>query len=666
MIRWEYYEMPAADMGEENPVSDINSVEYIHADFEVTDKVEPGERENLGKGMINTILPYTVLDRYNRSRKPKKFRAAVLENKHLKATFLPELGGRLWSLFDKDKGAELLYVNPVFQPANLAIRNAWFSGGVEFNVGIRGHNMLTCDNLFARIAKTADGEEVLQIYEFERVRGAVYGINAYLPEDSKILYIKDTVENLADTDNFTYWWSNIAVDETPNTRIIVPADKSFISFYNDGHYILDKTDVPFNDGKDITYPTKHNMSLDFFYKIPKEQDEKWIAAIKEDGVGLAHISTKEMIGRKLFVWGRGTGGRHWCNWLSDGSGAYIEIQAGLAYTQLEHIPIKGGTTLSWTEGYTGVKCNTEDVFSDDWERAVGAVSKEIHTKLGKGTMEESLRNIVPTEFVCYDVLMNGSGFGALEEAVTGKKISNLYEFYKNSLGIKQEPWLTLLKDGYLPEISVTAVPVSNVSGEKWRELLEKSLENKKGNHWYTYYHLGNVYYALGREEDALKAFEKSVELKSNPFGLRNVAKMYKGLGRLEEATELILKANALKPNYAPLAIDCAAILIDAEKYEKMIDFYNGLNGEMQNCGRIRLYKAIALIKLEKLDEAAEIVNKDFIMEDIREGEVSIAHIWDELYLKIVKRDFICNSEEEYAKLRKEKYPLPAEIDFRMH
>ena len=62
------------------------------------------------------------------------FRVAVLENDHLRATFLLELGGRLWSLLHKPTGRELLSVNPVFQPANLAIRNAWFSGGVEWNI----------------------------------------------------------------------------------------------------------------------------------------------------------------------------------------------------------------------------------------------------------------------------------------------------------------------------------------------------------------------------------------------------------------------------------------------------------------------------------------------------------------------------------------------------
>ncbi|MDY5231128.1 MAG: DUF5107 domain-containing protein [Eubacteriales bacterium] len=47
---------------------------------------------------------------------------------------MPEFGGQLWSLWDKKLSRKLLYVNSAFQPANLAIRNAWFSGGKEHNM----------------------------------------------------------------------------------------------------------------------------------------------------------------------------------------------------------------------------------------------------------------------------------------------------------------------------------------------------------------------------------------------------------------------------------------------------------------------------------------------------------------------------------------------------
>ena len=59
------------------------------------------DKENLGWGFPPSILPYRLQDGFNRDRRPRAFQAAVLENEHLRAVFLPELGGHLWSLVSK-------------------------------------------------------------------------------------------------------------------------------------------------------------------------------------------------------------------------------------------------------------------------------------------------------------------------------------------------------------------------------------------------------------------------------------------------------------------------------------------------------------------------------------------------------------------------------------
>ena len=77
---------------------------------------------------------------------------------------------RLWSLVHKPSGRELLDVNPVFQLANLAIRNVWFSGVVEWNIGIIGHSPFACSPLFAARVERLDGTPILRMYEWERIR----------------------------------------------------------------------------------------------------------------------------------------------------------------------------------------------------------------------------------------------------------------------------------------------------------------------------------------------------------------------------------------------------------------------------------------------------------------------------------------------------------------
>src|SRR6185503_7662855 len=136
--------MPAAELGGENPLAPLRGYGTASAAGSGTAHTDYPDRGNEA-----SILPYRLQDQYDRLRAPRAFKTAVLENQHLRATFLLELGGRLWSLIDKRSDRELLFVNPVFQPANLAVRDAWFSGGVEWNVSIIGHSAFTCAPLFA-------------------------------------------------------------------------------------------------------------------------------------------------------------------------------------------------------------------------------------------------------------------------------------------------------------------------------------------------------------------------------------------------------------------------------------------------------------------------------------------------------------------------------------
>src|SRR5205823_5360698 len=143
---------------------------------------------------------YRLQDQYDRNRKPRAFKAAVLENEHLRATFVLELGGRLWSLIHKPgpqagSPRELLFANPVFQPANFGVRDAWFSGGVEWNISIIGHTPLTCSPLFAARVIAEDGTPVLRLYEWERIRRVAYQVDCWLPDNSRFLMVRVRIIN---------------------------------------------------------------------------------------------------------------------------------------------------------------------------------------------------------------------------------------------------------------------------------------------------------------------------------------------------------------------------------------------------------------------------------------------------------------------------------------
>ena len=171
-------ELPTAPLGPSSPLPMLHTIQPVGA---IAPDVPADIAARARTGAPPSLHPYLAQDDYQRVLTPRRWRVAVLENEALRATVALDLGGRVLSLVDRRAGRELLYVNPVQQPANLALRNAWFSGGVEWNIGTRGHSPTTMDTLHAARVDGPDGEPVLRLWEWERIRGVVFQVDLRLP-----------------------------------------------------------------------------------------------------------------------------------------------------------------------------------------------------------------------------------------------------------------------------------------------------------------------------------------------------------------------------------------------------------------------------------------------------------------------------------------------------
>ncbi len=660
MITKEKIRLPIADLGGVNPLPDIKNNTYIHASIDVTENVSREEAKYIGKGMIPTLLPYLAQDGYTRDKREGELDVIVLENEYLRAEFFPALGARLRRLYDKVEKRELLYVNPVFQACNLALRNAWFSGGAEFNVGIKGHNPLTCSPMFAERRVTDDGEEYVSFYEYERIRGVCFSINAYLPKGARALVLRMCIENTSPDEKYMYWWSNIAVEESRGLRVLVPTRETFINYFGEDAYVLDKGRVPYELGTDISYPKNLTRTFDFFYKIPKER-RKWIAAVEPCGKGFIHFSDDRLIGRKLFLWGQCAGGRHFSEFLAEKDSYYIEIQAGLAHTQLEHFPMAGGSCIEWTESYAPLSCAPADI-SGDYDRATEAAERELDGLLFQGALyaprlcdAEKLRS--------REMLYRGSGWGALEERLRGERISKYFDDWASNDG-ESEDYRALLELGYIPKPDALRVPVGYVGGELWTEKLCESLKLSQADHYFTYLALGTALYERGCNGDraamdkCLEMWERSIEKEENPWAYRNIAAyLANEKGEKLKAADYSVKALLMKPDERALAVDCGQILLSAGQHERWLEICASLPERIRNTGRILLLCACALLALGRVEEAKKTVNENFEMPDIKEGELSISALWFEV--KAIEHGI---TAEEARK----KFTLPYSLDFRMH
>lgn len=89
MVKFEKLTLPAAGLGEENPMPDIKNVSYIHAGYKMTPKISENEKTHIGKGMINTMLPYRIQDGYDRKENSVTSKLSLLKTALFVRCFFP-------------------------------------------------------------------------------------------------------------------------------------------------------------------------------------------------------------------------------------------------------------------------------------------------------------------------------------------------------------------------------------------------------------------------------------------------------------------------------------------------------------------------------------------------------------------------------------------------
>jgi hypothetical protein len=624
--------MPAADLGQDNPLPPFRTGGRglkIERSPDIPERIF----ENMAHGHLPNPLPYSLQDGYTRDLQPRDFQVAVLENEFLRATFLLEFGGRLWSLVHKPSNRELLEVNSVFQLAHLGLRNAWFSGGVEWNIGTTGHSPFTCAPLFAARVERTDGTPILRLYEWERFRRVPFQIDAYLPAGSPVMLLRVRITNPNEHEVPMYWWSNIAVPEGEDTRVIVPADSAYCIGCRGNE--LARVSIPSFAGTDYTYSANVNHAADLFFHIPQGQ-RPWIAALDGEGRGLAHVSTNNLFGRKLWVWGMGSGGRKWQKHLSPPGNGYVEIQAGLTRTQLEHLIMPPNAEWSWLEAFGLVEADSEAVHGSDWTQACRAVDDKLEKLIPTHQLNaefehgKDLADKPPAE-----LLQRGSGWGALErkrrEAMGESPLCSAgLSFDDASLSDEQIPWMT-----------------------------------QDGVGWLAWFHLGVMRHYAGDREGASQAWEHSLDQAETPWATRNLAALAWEEGDLNQAADYYVAACRMMPSLLPLVVECGQCLVETGRPYDWLGLLTEIPQPIRSAGRIRLLEARAALAIGNLEPVERFFADRVVIADLREGESTLSDLWFELHehrLSDTESMPIDAALRERVRL---EYPVPEEFDFRI-
>jgi hypothetical protein len=600
--------------GSLNPLPPLRLLGELHDDIDRAG-LDAEMTRNIGYGNVRSVLPYLLQDDYSRELAPLATRVATLENDYLLAIVLLDFGGRLWSLQDKVGGRELLYNNDRIQFGNLGLRNAWFPGGVEWNLGTTGHTALTCSPLHAASLELPDGAPGLRIYEWERMRELVYQVDFRLGPRSRRLAVDIKVTNPSAHAVPVYWWSNVAVPTSPGTRVVVPSRSAFEFTYARR---LRRVPVPGPEGSDLTYPHAATRTADHFFELDPGR-LPWIAAVDAAGVGLLQVSSRRLRGRKLFTWGNSPGGRRWQEFLTGSTESYFEIQGGLTRTQLEHIPLGPGASWSWTEVYGPVSVPADRAHGA-WADAVGCLEEAVAEAQAESLLAGGARADDDRQG---ERVHAGSGWGALESLrreVAREPPSPVIDrlFPRSTLGDDQEPWITLLETGAPPP----GTPRSYVVGRSWAGLLEGAADSAA-----SMLHRGVVRWSAGHREAAVEAWRAASALEPDSWlALRNLAAASGLTGAPGRSAEQYLRALDLMPDLPQLRVEAIEALIAADRVPEAIALARTAPPS-SFAGRFRFLEARAAVLHGDVGRAKAILAGGLEIADLREGEVSLSDLW---------------------------------------
>ena len=533
--------LPASALGQESPLPAFHSLQRL-PDSSRSPGIPDDMRRRIDWGRLDAPLPYALQADYELERVMSDVPALSMANDRVEAVVLPQYGGRIWSLRQLSSGRDLVYRNPVLSWANLGLTNAWFAGGVEWNLGSTGHSATTARPLFAAQVETAYGP-VLRLWEWERTRDLVFSVDLSLPAGSDFLYASVRVRNPDGWVKPLYWWTNMAVAETPGVRVLAPASQAWQTSY-DG--VLDSVPMPRPEGAgtDASYPDRAEHPADYFFQIEAPR-RKWIAALGADGAGVVHTSTAGLPGRKLFCWGVGAGGNRWQERLSGPGSRYLEIQAGLATTQLEHLELEAAGQVSWTEAIGPLGLNPRDVHQG-WAAAGHVVEAGLDELLPARQVEDIhsrwLASVADREPAA--PLHRGSGFGSAELAVR-RLAADTYP---------ATPFAGAFRDGsrYLhallqgtevdAELAAAQLPIPPITWV-WQPYFENAPPS-----WWTSLMLAIRAHAAAEFASARRGYQESVALKPSMLALRGLAVISAAEGDRGTAADLYLAAVALDPH----------------------------------------------------------------------------------------------------------------------
>lgn len=294
------------------------------------------------------VYPYTMLDDLTDARTPKIWQAIYLENQYLKMTILPQLGGHVYSVYDKIDHREVLYRDHVIKYGLVGPRGAWVSGGMEFSFPY-AHTMDTVSPVESVLRHNPDGSATAIVGALDWVSNMHWEIALTLSPHTARVQEDVTLFNSTPQEHLYLFWTNTAVKATNDLQYIYPMRETI-------------SDDPFAIVQ--SWPVWHGVDQSWYKNVAPAmaifgrdvQRNFFGVYYHQADYGVVHVANyRQDPGKKLWSWGTAPSGKIWDNILSDNDGSYNEIQSGRFYTQGFREFMEPRRVERWTEYWYPVR-----------------------------------------------------------------------------------------------------------------------------------------------------------------------------------------------------------------------------------------------------------------------------------------------------------------------
>lgn len=276
----------------------------------------------------DNVYPYHKFETFAFEPTQQEYKLVVLENDWLRVKIFPEIGGKIWSIYDKTQGKEMFYDNDVVKFREISLRGPWTSGGIEFNYGVIGHAPSCAHPVDYKVETKEDGSVSCYIGVMELLTRTRWMVEINLPKDAVWVRTRSFWHNYSGDFQPYYTWANSGVKVTDDMELIYPGT------YTIGH---DGVTTPYpvdEEGRDLSIYAEQGFGLDKSFHPGGTHKGYFGAYWAGEDFGVLHYALRdEKVGRKYFSWAQSEQGNIWKDLLTDESPQYVELQSGRLFNQ---------------------------------------------------------------------------------------------------------------------------------------------------------------------------------------------------------------------------------------------------------------------------------------------------------------------------------------------